>query len=274
MKKFSLISESVKPDLEDLESYFDFIKDFDFDVKIQDCYLRRPIQEPRQSAKVILDSKKIPTNEIQLWSKAVLVKISKNLHNFDISFDSDMGYITSPQFFDLKVDDLNQFFYEILNVLSQLRRYNPILGAISTGRWFIVFDYGKLSDDEISQGEEFKRARDFIINSMNSWISDNKFKRRPNSMEGTGLKSLTRVRFQVSIHTGHIEILDSGGHGAQKIKQIEAILTGQLGANQRNIPEISNIRDQVDKWGWKIIDDRTRHAVLDLHINGLKLEKK
>lgn len=253
MKKFSLISESVKPDLEDLESYFDFIKDFDFDVKIQDCYLRRPIQEPRQSTKVILDSKKIPTNEIQLWSKAVLVKISKNLGNFDISFDSDlsMGYITSPQFFDLKVDDLNQFFYEILNVLSQL----------------IVFDYGKLSDDEISQGEEFKRARDFIINSMNSWISDNKFKRRPNSMEGTGLKSLTRVRFQVSIHTGHIEILDSGGHGAQKIKQIEAILTGQLGANQRNIPEISNIRDQVDKWGWKIIDDRT-------HINGLKLEKK
>ena len=60
MKKFSLISESVKPDLEDLESYFDFIKDFDFDVKIQDCYLRRPIQEPRQSAKVILDSKKFP----------------------------------------------------------------------------------------------------------------------------------------------------------------------------------------------------------------------
>lgn len=269
MKKFSLISENAKPNLEDLESYFDFIKDFDFNVEIKDCYLRRPTQTPRQSAKVILDSNKIPTNETQLWSKAVLVKISKNLSNFDISFDSDLsvGYITYPQFFDLSVDDLNQFFYEILNVLSQLRSYNPILGTISTGRWFIVFDYGKLSDDEISQGEEFKRVRNFIINSMNSWISTNKFKRTPNSMEGTGLKSLTRVRFEVSSHTGHIEISDSGGHGAQKIKQIEAILTGQLGANQRNIPEISNIRDQVDKWGWKIINDRG-------HINGLKLEKK
>lgn len=272
MKKFSLISENANPNLEDLESYFDFIKDFDFNVEIKNCYLRRPTQTPRQSAKVILDSNKIPTNETQLWSKAVLVKISKNLGNFDISFDSDlsMGYITSPQFFDLSVDDLNQFFYEILNVLSQLRSYNPILGAISTGRWFIVFDYGKLSDDEISRGEEFKRVRDFIINSMNSWISANKFKRTPpengrlNSIEGTGLKSLTRVRFEVSMHTGHIEISDSGGHGAQKIKQIEAILTGQLGANQRNIPEISNIRDQVDKWGWKIINGR----------NGLKLEKK
>ena len=35
MKKFSLISESNRPDIEELESYFDFIKDFDFCIRAE-----------------------------------------------------------------------------------------------------------------------------------------------------------------------------------------------------------------------------------------------
>ena len=125
MKKFSLISESNRPDIEELESYFDFIKDFDFNVEIKDCYLRRRTQTPRQSAKVILDPKAIPSNEIELWSKSIVVSISKDLSGFGISFGVDlrMGGIVSPEFFDLSIDDLSQFFYELMNVISHLRNY-------------------------------------------------------------------------------------------------------------------------------------------------------
>ena len=270
MKKFSLISESNRPDIEELESYFDFIKDFDFNVEIKDCYLRRPTQTPRQSAKVILDPKAIPSNEIELWSKSIVVSISKDLSGFGISFGVDlrMGGIVSPEFFDLSIDDLSQFFYELMNVISHLRNYNPILGAISTGRWFIVFDYGKLSDEEVSEGEEFKKVRNFIMDSINNWISSNRFRRDPNSRDGsgTGLKSLIGVRAEIGGRDlDHIEIVDSRGHGAQKIRVMIDILTGNLSPNQRNIQDISNIKDQVEKMGWEISES---------NYHGLKLRKK
>jgi hypothetical protein len=90
-----------------------------------------------------------------------------------------MSHITSPQSFDLGVDDLNQFFYDILGIIAYLKSYNPTLGIISTGNWFIVIDYEDLTQEEISSGEEYQKAINWIVTKLNEWFSQNRYSRDP-----------------------------------------------------------------------------------------------
>jgi len=249
MKKFTKILESNKPDLEDLETYFDSIKDSDFNIKIKDCYVRRPTAD-RTSTRVESDYKKIPTSDISNWKRGVIINIWKSLRNRDVSFDGEfgMGHITSPQSFDLGVDDLNQFFYDILGIIAYLKSYNPTLGIISSGNWFIVIDYEDLTQEEISSGEEYQKAINWIVTKLNEWFSQNRYSRdNPN-----GLRSLIGVRSDRSNNGVGIDFWDSRSNGYQKIQSIIAHLTGTLQTRQRVIPEIIEIKDQVEKLGWVI----------------------
>lgn len=73
------------------------------------------------------------------------------------------------------------------------------------------------------------------------------------------------IRAEIGRNLDHIEIVDSLGHGAQKIRVMIDILTGNLSPNQRNIQDISNIKGQVEKMGWEISKS---------NYHGLKLRKK
>jgi hypothetical protein len=243
MKKFSKILESVKPDKEDILSYFDFVQDLDFEVSVEDCYIKN---DDKIHIKKNIES--IEISDISNWRKGILIQIKKESSQ-EISFSVDFGYSSmykTDSCLDMKISDMKEFFDQIMNSISQLSEYNPIFGCNDSINYFIIFQYDKINEDEINISSKYSEVIKELESLLKEWFHKNIFSQKnPN-----GLKKLVGSRCWLA----GLEILFfPGKSGNVKIRNIIKILTeGSFGNQDRSMGDIFDIKSKINKMGWDI----------------------